>query len=86
MLKGASGGAILPWYDAIRGARWFQAGLRAGLYAAGSCAGLNGRRQFLANDRHFDRRLDADAHASLPDPHDRDRDLVADQNSFADFA
>ena len=43
-------------------------------------------RQFLANDRQLGGRIDAEPHAAVTDLHDGHSNLVANQNTFADFS
>lgn len=47
---------------------------------------LNCLSQFFANHREFRWRFNAETHPTPGDPHHGDRDVRADQNSFADFS
>jgi hypothetical protein len=47
---------------------------------------LNCLSQFFANHREFRWRFNAETHPTPGDPHHGDRDVGADQNSFADFS
>ena len=44
------------------------------------------RREFFANDGQFGRRVDANSHAAVADFYDGDGDLIANENSLADFS
>ena len=47
---------------------------------------LNCLSQFFANHRELRWRFNAETHPTAGDPHHGDRDVRADQNSFADFS
>jgi hypothetical protein len=47
---------------------------------------VHGGRQFLANNSHFRRRFNANAHTAMTKLDHSDGNFVTDQNSLADFS